>query len=494
VPWKLPAWPWPTRPCRPQKPNTLHRAVNVARDTLVGKFAAAQDAEVSAENDNATADEVALVQCLRADQACKEESSALLQDADKLLVEMKKEEERRWAQLMEAQKTLQAFNATNNALWQKRSKDPEKPEDAAEPCAIDEVEDWEQEVEVAMSTAKAAGVGAKSAACVVTQKLLEQISQLVQALTALEEVTEDCEDIRDAAALASLAQAVATAKKAGASQCYTLMQEAANTKKEVQLEITKEQLEETVEKALHDPIHSMVSSDDLRSVIFSALDAGLEEDSDLYHHAGELMEQIAEDEREQKFEEAEQLFMTKQLEATQRRQEAVANMSDGFQHGNERIPRLKAAVHIQKMWRGRKAFREFQQKKVQLALEAAIREARRTRDSAGLMRAIEHALDQGLDDESEVYFEAGEIVMALDDESTQQVVEENGTEWVKFWDSIRHDYYYLNVVTNETSWEIPEGAENATSGKMNLPPRLKVMLKLQAWLRSKRLRNELAKS
>ena len=40
--------------------------------------------------------------------------------------------------------------------------------------------------------------------------------------------------------------------------------------------------------------------------------------------------------------------------------------------------------------------------------------------------------------------------MALDDESTKQVAEENGTEWIKFWDSTQHENYYLNIVTNET--------------------------------------------
>ena len=47
-------------------------------------------------------------------------------------------------------------------------------------------------------------------------------------------------------------------------------------------------LESTVNHALSDDvaIHSLVSSDDLRSAIFTALDAGLSEDSDLYHEAG----------------------------------------------------------------------------------------------------------------------------------------------------------------------------------------------------------------
>merc|ERR1712032_1274229 len=84
--------------------------------------------------------------------------------------------------------------------------------------------------------------------------------------------------------------------------------------------------------------------------------------------------------------------------------------------------------------------------------------------------------------------EAGELVMSLDDESTKEAVEENGTEWVKFWDDIQHTYYYFNLFTNETSWKVPEGVDNIPTKGMQIPPRLVVMLKLQAWLRGRRTR------
>jgi len=80
--------------------------------------------------------------------------------------------------------------------------------------------------------------------------------------------------------------------------------------------------------------------------------------------------------------------------------------------------------------------------------------------------------------------------MSLDDKSTKQVAEENGTEWIKFWDSTQHKNYYLNMVTNETSWEVPEDFDDSVpAAKIKLPVRLQIMLKLQAWLRGKRIRN-----
>ena len=141
-----------------------------------------------------------------------------------------------------------------------------------------------------------------------------------------------------------------------------MLKDAVQTKKEVKLEVTTHNLEDTLNNALQDPIHSFVSSVDLKDAIFSALNAGLSEDCDLYHDAGttltitctttqvpcrqlpgkktlpaqtfalhmwelmmltviwlvgELMESLAEEEREKKYEDAESMFAKKKLEQTQ---------------------------------------------------------------------------------------------------------------------------------------------------------------------------------
>ena len=46
-------------------------------------------------------------------------------------------------------------------------------------------------------------------------------------------------------------------------------------------------------------------------------------------------------------------------------------------------------------------------------------------------------------------FRVGELVVSLDDAPTAEAVQSNGTEWVRFWDSLRNQYYFLNIVTNE---------------------------------------------
>ena len=175
--------------------NSLDHAVEVARGSLVGRFASAlgNKGAVTAETENMTADEAALARCLRADQTSMAESAAALQDADELLAELKKEEERRWAKLMEAQNTLKAFNKEQSALLQTRCKHSEEDAGDVQSCSMEQVEEWEQEVRTAMATAKAAGVGSKSSAWLEAQELADKISKLVQVLVDVEDAMDECE-------------------------------------------------------------------------------------------------------------------------------------------------------------------------------------------------------------------------------------------------------------------------------------------------------------
>ena len=91
------------------------------------------------------------------------------------------------------------------------------------------------------------------------------------------------QDIRDSASLAALSQAIQAAKKAGASDCYQLLRDAANTHKEVNLEVCTQNLEDMVTKALED---SSVTSEDLLNAIRAALDAGISEETEIYLEAG----------------------------------------------------------------------------------------------------------------------------------------------------------------------------------------------------------------
>ena len=91
------------------------------------------------------------------------------------------------------------------------------------------------------------------------------------------------QDIRDSASLAALSQAIQAAKKAGASQCYELLRDADNTRKEINLEVCTQNLEDMVTKALED---SSVTSENLLKAIHTALDAGISEEADIYLEAG----------------------------------------------------------------------------------------------------------------------------------------------------------------------------------------------------------------
>ena len=64
------------------------------------------------------------------------------------------------------------------------------------------------------------------------------------------------------------------------SGCYQLLQDAVKKKKEVALEVSKDKLEKIVDNG------SSVSSADLQDAICNALNAGLDEGSELYNDAG----------------------------------------------------------------------------------------------------------------------------------------------------------------------------------------------------------------
>ena len=64
------------------------------------------------------------------------------------------------------------------------------------------------------------------------------------------------------------------------SGCYQLLQDAVKKKKEVALEVSKDKLEKIVGNA------SSASSADLQDAICTALNAGLDEGSELYNDAG----------------------------------------------------------------------------------------------------------------------------------------------------------------------------------------------------------------
>ena len=61
---------------------------------------------------------------------------------------------------------------------------------------------------------------------------------------------------------------------------YQLLQDAVAKKKEISLEVSRNNLERMVNNA------SSVSSADLQEAIFTALNAGLDEKSELYNDAG----------------------------------------------------------------------------------------------------------------------------------------------------------------------------------------------------------------
>jgi len=123
--------------------------------------------------------------------------------------------------------------------------------------------------------------------------------------------------------------------------------------------------------------------------------------------------------------------------------------------------------------------------RIQKLLRNAIVEARRTRDSKKLLEAIHSALDNGLDDESDVYFEAGALIEALEDEDTTTSVEaRGGMEWTKMWDAKSQKYYYCNVVTLESSFIEPGDYDpELDTGIHSLPQRMQKLLMVQSAMR-----------
>ena len=98
-------------------------------------------------------------------------------------------------------------------------------------------------------------------------------------------------------------------------------------------------------------------------------------------------------------------------------------------------PFLHKVITIQKIVRSHITRRRVASERTQRKLEQAIRTVRRNRNAQQLLEAIQEALEQGIDDESDVYFEAGELIQALEDPDTADVVaSRGGMEWTKMWD------------------------------------------------------------
>ena len=83
------------------------------------------------------------------------------------------------------------------------------------------------------------------------------------------------------------------------------------------------------------------------------------------------------------------------------------------------------------------------------------------------------------------YFEAGELIEALEDEDTADVVSRRGgMEWTRMWDGSKQSYYYYNIATNESRFDEPaEYDASLDEGVENLPKRLKTVLALQVIIR-----------
>eukprot|EP00750_Incisomonas_marina_P030780 INCI7654.3.p1 GENE.INCI7654.3~~INCI7654.3.p1 ORF type:complete len:680 (+),score=158.09 INCI7654.3:5313-7352(+) len=148
-------------------------------------------------------------------------------------------------------------------------------------------------------------------------------------------------------------------------------------------------------------------------------------------------------------------------------------------------PFLHNVILVQKIIRGQISRRRIESTRAERLLQKAIVIARRTRRVEGLLEAIHEALDKGLDDESDVYFEAGELMEALEDEDTAAMVEQRGgMEWTKMWDAGKKSYFYYNVVTNVSVTEVPADYDPARdTGAETLPKRIKTVLSLQTVFR-----------
>ena len=149
-------------------------------------------------------------------------------------------------------------------------------------------------------------------------------------------------------------------------------------------------------------------------------------------------------------------------------------------------------ITIQKIVRSHITRRRVASERTQRKLEQAIRTVRRNRNAQQLLEAIQEALEQGIDDESDVYFEAGELIQALEDPDTADVVaSRGGMEWTKMWDgtdSAGTSVYFYNLKTNETVKEQPDGYDaslDALEGTNRvLPRRVQVVLRMQKVLRA----------
>ena len=291
-----------------------------------------------------------------------------------------------------------------------------------------------------------------------------------------------------------------------------------------------------------------VTAKQIEDAIFLALDHGLDEESELYEAAGQLAENLSEEAELYEQEKLEGSFDDsdtdepelsvkvddknagyQQVRKLQRRNSIVKSQADVAsswlriqttatshyyynaetgQSENElpsepddlhevvqkpaplvelrqKVPFLYSVILLQKVIRGFISKRRIERDKCEHNLRVAIDEVRKTRDVNRLLEAIHTALDEGIDDESDVYFEAGELMEALDDADTVSAVEKRGgMEWTKMWDPAHSTYYYLNVATNETRSTPPDQYDsNLDLGVESLPRRVRLLLSLQTTLR-----------
>lgn len=293
----------------------------------------------------------------------------------------------------------------------------------------------------------------------------------------------------------------------------------------------------------------VVTSVKLERAAFEALDTGLDEESELYQTAGEIVQRLKQDAREYDQEnfdvmpddadilndkEAEQpeegTIETNVSYRVIRLRQRRASLTMAPEEVAKKWLRIKPSVHteyfynsitgasqdthpslaevvcsskahlrtvdpflfkvilLQNMIRSWLCRKRLDSVRVQKMLRDAILEARQTRDATKLLEAIHKALEQGLDDESDVYFEAGGLIEALEDDDTQQTVKaRGGMEWTRMWDasSKKLQFYYLNVATLETRYTKPEDyIEELDKGIQSLPKRVQRLLTAQSAVRN----------